>query len=97
MIDEEEPHSHGDRRRFTDADIDALCAAITKTQIHVCRFDSLKIDEVRDAVIFHRHVNALMSETGTTIRKTFLVLGVTGLVGLLLLGIYSKLKTALGL
>jgi hypothetical protein len=38
-----------------------------------------------------------MSETGSTIRKTILVSGVCGFIALVLLGVYSKLRTELGL
>jgi len=86
------------RRRFSDEDIAQLCDAImAKTHAHTCRFDALRPEEVRDAVLFHRHVNSLMTETGSTIRKTVIVSGITGLLSLLVLGLYSKIKTALGL
>lgn len=89
-----------DRRRFSDEDIQALCEAITKSQaVHFasCRFGDLTPRQVENAVKFHTHIEALLSETGSTIRKTVLTIGITGLLGLLVLGIYSKLKSALGI
>lgn len=86
-----------DRRRLSEEDIEAICEALEKRQGHVCRFTGVTPDEVEGAVEFQKHVNALVTETGSTIRKTIIVSGVGGLISLLVLGLYSKLKTALGL
>jgi len=81
-----------DRRRLSDDDIEAICTAIVNIREHQCRFTTLTPEEVSDAVRFHKHVNDLMSETGSTIRKTVLVSGIGGLLALLILGAYTKLK-----
>lgn len=85
-----------DRRRLSDDDINAICDALEKRQGHVCRFN-VSPQEIDDAVRFQRHVNALVTETGSTIRKTIIVAGVGGMISLLVLGLYAKLKSALGL
>lgn len=84
-------------RNFTDADIEALAVALSRAQRHVCRYENISEEDMEAAIRFHQHINALMSETGSTIRKTVIVAGVTGLIALLILGIYSKLKTELGI
>jgi butyrate kinase len=85
-----------DRRRLSDEDISAIVAALDQRQGHVCRF-TVTPEEVEETVKFRKHINDLMSETGSTIRKTILVAGVGGLISLLVLGLYAKLKSALGL
>ena len=84
-----------DRRRLSDEDIAAIVTALEQRQKHVCRL-TVTPEEIEETVKFKRHINDLMSETGSTIRKTILVSGVGGLISLLLLGLYAKLKSALG-
>lgn len=85
-----------DRRRFSESDITQLAAAIVSRQSHVCRYSATP-EEIREAIVFIKHVNSLMSETGSTVRKTLLVAGIGGVLSLLMLGVWSKVKTALGL
>lgn len=85
-----------DRRRFSDEDIAQLAAAIAHQQQHVCRYSATP-EEIREAIQFIKHVNALMNETGSTIRKTILVAGVGGLLSILMLGVWAKIRTSLGL
>ena len=92
-----EPAEHTtDIRRLIDEDIEALCSAMDKRQGHVCRFNLISSQEVEDSIKFHKHVNQLLSETGTTIRKTILTFGIGGLFALLILGIYAKIKQISG-
>lgn len=84
-----------DRRRLSDEDIEAIVAALDRRNGHVCRL-TVTPEEIEETVKFKRHINDLMSETGSTIRKTILVVGVGGLISLLVLGLYAKLKSALG-
>lgn len=85
-----------DRRRLSDEDIERICEAMAQRQHHECIL-TVSPGEVQEAVRFMLHINDLMSETGSTIRKTILVAGVGGLISLLVLGAYAKLKSALGL
>jgi len=85
-----------DRRRLSDEDIERLAEAVVIRQIHhACKL-TVTPEEVSEAVKFMKHVNSLMSETGSTIRKTILVAGVGGLISLLILGLYAKLRNVLG-
>jgi len=59
-------------------------------------FESIKEDDLEEAVTFYKNFNKLMAESGTTIRTTIIVLGVGGIGTLLLLGIFSKIKSTLG-
>lgn len=86
-----------DRRRLSDEDIERLAEAVVARQIHhACKL-TVTPEEVSDAVKFMKHVNSLMSETGSTIRKTILVAGIGGVISLLILGVYAKLRNELGL
>lgn len=86
----------GKLRTLTDEDVEAIAEAVIRRQTHLCRFQ-VSEDELEAAVRFHQNVNQLMSETGSTIRKTLIVSGVGGLVALLILGVYAKLKQELGI
>jgi len=95
-----EPHDAADmgtdRRRFSDEDIEALVQALS-ARSHTCRFGNLHPDRVYAAVRLTEHIESLLSETGSTVRKTILVAGIGGLLTLLILGLYAKLKQVLGI
>jgi len=87
-----------DRRRFSDEDIEALVKAIdARISVHICRYDGISPDRLHAAVRLTEHIESLLSETGSTVRKTVLVAGVGGLLTLLVLGLYAKIKQGLGL
>lgn len=79
-------------RNLTEADIEALVKKINEVKHLDCRFDKVASTDLEEAVEFYKNFNKLMAESGNTIWKTVLVLGVGGLCSLILLGIYSKIK-----
>lgn len=79
-------------RNLTDADIKELVSQINASRHLDCRFGTISNDDLEEAVEFYKNFNKLMTESGNTIWKTVLVLGVGGLCSLILLGIYSKIK-----
>jgi len=83
-------------RTLTDADVQAIAAAVQGLRKHECRFDAISQEDLASTVAFKKHVNDLMAETGSTIRKTLVVVGLGGLVSLLMLGIYAKVKEIIG-
>ena len=94
MHDNDPAKSYIERRsrNLTDADIEELVTQINKARHLDCRFDSISNDDLEEAVEFYKNFNKLMAESGSTIWKTVLVLGVGGFCSLILLGIYSKIK-----
>jgi len=86
-----------DRRRLSDEDIERICEALARRQGHVCRFVNITPEQVEETIRFQRHVNTLVTETGSTIWKTIIVAGVGGMISLLVLGLYAKIKDSLGL
>jgi len=85
------------QRSLTDADIEAIAAAVVRLQPHSCRFTGINSEDLEASVRFHKTVDQLMSETGSTIRKTIIVAGIGGLISLLVLGIYAKIKQEIGI
>lgn len=83
------------RRSLTDADIEAIADAVVRMQPHSCRFSSIDGDDLRASIRFHQTIEELMSETGSTIRKTLIVAGIGGLISLLIIGLYAWLKQKL--
>ena len=79
-------------RNLTEADIDALVKKINEVKHLDCRFDKIDSADLEEAVEFYKNFNKLMAESGSTIWKTLLVLGVGGVASLLLLGVYSKIR-----
>ena len=84
-----------DRRRLSDDDIEAIIVAIEKRQEHVCRYN-VTPDQLQSVVRFVGHIDSLLSETGSTIRKTIIVAGISGFIALLGIGAYAKIKQIIG-
>ena len=84
-------------RSVTDADIEHIVRRINETRHLDCRFESIKTEDLEEAIKFYKNFNKFMSESGSTIWKAFLVLGLTGALGLIMLGIYAKIKQGIGL
>ena len=79
-------------RNLTEADIEALVKKINEVKHLDCRFDKIASTDLEEAVEFYKNFDKLMAESGNTIWKTILVLGVGGVASLFLLGVYSKIK-----
>ena len=82
-------------RNLTDADVEALADAIAKRQEHACRYD-VDPKALEAAIRFHQHIDKLMAETGSAIRTTLIKAGVSGLIALLLMGIYAMIRQKIG-
>ena len=89
-----DPRQHPERRArtLTDADINAIVDQINKSKHLDCRFESISVDDLEEAIKFYKNFNKFMSESSSTIWKALLVLGVGGTIGLMLLGAYAKIK-----
>lgn len=79
-------------RALTDADVDAIVNKINKSKHLDCRFDTISVEDLEEAVKFYKNFNKFMAESSTTIWKALLVLGVGGTIGLIVLGAYAKIK-----
>lgn len=55
------------------------------------------VQRLEASVRFHETVNDLMSETGSTVRKTLIDAGIGGSISLLIIGEYAKIKQELGI
>jgi len=77
-------------RNFTDGDLAALVNALHSVD-HRCRYD-VPPEELREMIRFVRNWNQALENGKGTIVTTILVLLVTGLVGLLGMGTYLKIK-----
>lgn len=78
-------------RTMTDADIAAIVQAFKAD--HTCRY-TIDPDELSEAVRFFRNINDILEDSKRTIRKTFLIIIITGICGLTLLGFWTKLRGA---
>jgi hypothetical protein len=91
------PECKKDRRArsLTDADISEIVKQVNASKHLDCRFDNIASEDLEEAVTFYKNFNKLMTESGNTIWKTLLVFGVGGVCSLILLGIFSKIKSSL--
>ncbi len=84
------------KRTLTEDDIKAITDALYSDENHICRFESIRTNDMQEAVKFYQHFNKMMEESGSVIRKTFLVLGIGGLVTLVGMGLIVKVKSMMG-
>ena len=89
-----DPRQHPERRArtLTDADIEEIVEQINKSKHLDCRFETISVDDLEEAVKFYKNFNSFMAESKGTIWKALLVLGVGGTIGLIVLGAYAKIK-----
>ena len=85
-------HSERRARSLTDADIAEIVAQINKSKHLDCRFESISVDDLEEAIKFYKNFNTFMAESRGTIWKALLVLGVGGTFGLIILGVYAKIR-----
>ena len=85
-------HPERRARTLTDADIDEIVHQINKSKHLDCRFEGISVEDLEEAVKFYKNFNAFMADSRNTIWKALLVLGVGGTIGLIVLGVYAKIK-----
>jgi hypothetical protein len=79
-----------DQRVLTDADIQAIVAAMAVHEDH-CRFKTVKPDDLHDVMVTVRAFSSAMEEGKSVVRKTLIVLLIGGIVSLIGLGSTAKL------
>lgn len=84
-------------RNLTDEDIEHIVRRINASRHLDCRFYSIDSEDLAEAIKFYKNFNKFMAESGNTIWKAFLVIGLGGTIGLVVLGIYAKIKQGIGL
>jgi len=61
-----------------------------------CRFATITLDDMEEAVKFYRSVNKILDESKTTVRKTVLVFVIGSIFTILGLGVVFKIKDIAG-
>ena len=79
-------------RQLSEEDVDAIVEAIKGDGSHACRFSDVEEADLKASVDFYKHFNQIMAESGSTFRKTIIILGVGGLVTIIGLGIVAQIK-----
>ena len=77
---------------LTDEDVGKIIKAFQQVEDHKCRFTDIDPSDLRHSVEFFKNVNIAMADTRSIIRKTLLVLFITGLVSLVSFGVWEKIK-----
>lgn len=79
-------------RKLSDADVEAIAIAISRQPAHACRFAEIEARDLNASILFYKHFVKIIEESGSTFRKTLLVLIITGAVSLSGWGVVAKLK-----
>lgn len=85
-------------RTLSEDDILAISVAIrehNEEHFRICRFGTTDPDDLHEAIIFYRKFNEAMDESKSVVRKTVLVMLITGIAGILGVNIWSKIKAAI--
>jgi hypothetical protein len=95
----------------TQAIVDGVVKELSKVG-HSCRFPrvsevdiedmvrihhEVKPDDLKEAIKFYKNMNQIMEQSGKTIRTLTLTLGFGVIASLLLLGLWAKIKTEIGM
>ena len=86
------PHTTHRTRNLTNEDIEEIVRQVNNSRHLDCRFDNISADDLEEAIQFYKNFNKFMSESSSTIWKAILVIGVGGVLGLIVLGIYAKIR-----
>lgn len=85
-------HRERRSRNLTNEDIEEIVRQVNHSRHLDCRFDNITNGDLEEAVKFYKNFNKFMSESSSTIWKAVLVIGVGGVLGLIVLGIYAKIR-----
>ena len=83
---------HTRRNSLTEHDIEDIIMAIESRQSHACRFKGVTEEDFYESVRFFKIANTNLTSGKNIIMKTFLVLLITFLFGMLGAGILGKIK-----
>lgn len=81
------PSQERRRRNLTQGDIDAIVSGLEQCIHSKCKFGEVKVEDMEEAIKFYTNFNKFMEESKTTVWKTLLTLGVSGLMIVIMLGI----------
>ena len=85
-------HRERRSRNLTNGDIEEIVLQLNQARHLDCRFENISTDDLEEAIQFYKNFNKFMSESSSTIWKAILVIGVGGVLGLIVLGIYAKIR-----
>lgn len=57
-----------------------------------CKFNGISVEDLEEAIKFYKNFNRLVEEGKITLWKTIIIGLTTGTTGLIILGIYHKIK-----
>ena len=80
-----------ENRTLSDHDIQAIVAAIANHENH-CRFKTVQPEDLHDVMVTVRAFSSAMEEGKSVVRKTWIVLLIGGIVGLISLGSGVKIQ-----
>lgn len=60
-----------------------------------CKFNSINVEDLEEAVKFYKNFNKIMEEGKITLWRTLIIGLTTSTVGLILLGLYHKIKNGI--
>jgi len=80
---------------ISDEDIERIIQAAQYRHPDVCRFDTIKREEMEEAVRFARNFNQMMEDSKRTVRNTLLGIVVLIIVGLMTEGFWEKIISKL--
>lgn len=84
---------HSDRN-LTPLDVKDIAEALKNIhQKTSCRFLEISQEDLKETIRFCKHFNSVKQNSIKVIWNTFLILGATGLVSIIVLGIVEKIKS----
>ena len=84
---------------LSEDDIKKLAVQLTEhidISIHdKCKFTEISLEDLEETIKFYKNFNKLVEESKITLWKTVIIGLTTGTAGLIMLGVYHKIKEGL--
>lgn len=89
--------SEDDAERIKTIIESALHAKLSNREAHECRFESVKPEDLEEAVKFYRKINEALDDSKSVVRRTIITLIVGGISVLIGAGFLVNIKKTVGM
>jgi len=87
------PAEHNRRsKNLTEEDLVNIVNALNESRRHECRFVGIEDGDLKAAIDFYKNINAILTDSKATIRRTLLVLILTTICGFTAAGVILKIR-----
>jgi len=79
-------------KNLTEEDLANIVNALNENRKHECRFVGIEDEDLRAAIDFYKNINAILTDSKATIRRTLLVIILTAICGFTAAGVILRIR-----